>query len=201
MAGFGLMVAGIAAAPADQLRRKAILVIAADILWVAASSICAAARSARMYRRSMPSSLLDAWSQGMLRVARAYLGSGKLQRQSLAGFLPLSQSLTPRFIIVMAGCTARLCRQLSAGGAQMNMNAQRSMSQKVRYTIGNIIFGLFRVALLALPRPHRTRYPPSRLPNCLDSPNQTAMRSRRYGKANSLGQLAVVLVLSVGAVS
>jgi hypothetical protein len=42
VAGFGLVVAGIAAAPANQLRRKAIPVIAADMLWVAASIIVVA---------------------------------------------------------------------------------------------------------------------------------------------------------------
>jgi hypothetical protein len=37
--GFGLVVAGIAATPADRLRRAAVVVIAADTLWVAASVI------------------------------------------------------------------------------------------------------------------------------------------------------------------
>ena len=42
VAGFGLVVAGIAAVPVNQLRRKAIPVIVADILWVAASIILVA---------------------------------------------------------------------------------------------------------------------------------------------------------------
>jgi ribosome-associated toxin RatA of RatAB toxin-antitoxin module len=42
VAGFGLVVAGIAAVPASQLRRKATPVIVADTLWVAASIILVA---------------------------------------------------------------------------------------------------------------------------------------------------------------
>lgn len=42
VAGFGLVVAGIAAVPANQLRRKAIPVIVADMLWVTASIIVVA---------------------------------------------------------------------------------------------------------------------------------------------------------------